>query len=204
MTATQIQQSDILNYWFGDIGESFDVREQHKVWYGGSAETDEHIRQQFGLRVELAISGQLGSWQNTAMGTLALVLVLDQFTRNIFRGTVQAFAGDYLALRVVKDSVERGVDNQLSIVQKSFFYMPFEHSESLQDQNLSVDLFTNLLDDAPADGKATVESSLKFAQKHRDIIRGFGRFPHRNKILKRQSTAEELAYLAGGGARFGQ
>lgn len=204
MTAAQIQQSDILSYWFADIGDGFDVREQHKIWYGGNTETDEYIRRQFGPSVERAISGQLSCWASTTMGALALVLVLDQFPRNIFRGTAQAFAGDSLALSVVKESVESGVDTKLSIIQRSFFYMPFEHSENLQDQDKCVDLLAGLLREAPAAGKVTVESSLNFAQKHRDIIRAFGRFPHRNKSLNRRSTAEELAYLAGGGARFGQ
>jgi uncharacterized protein (DUF924 family) len=204
MTTTHIQQSNILSYWFADIADGFDVREQHKIWYGGNTETDEYIRQEFGRGVELALSGQLASWTNTALGTLALVLVLDQFTRNIFRGTAKAFAGDLLALGVVKESVGSGAHTQLSIVQRSFFYMPLEHSENLQDQDRCVELFTDLLKEAPAEGKATVESSLKFAHKHRDIIGEFGRFPHRNEILKRRSTAAELAYLAAGGARFGQ
>jgi len=204
MTETKNQQLEILDYWFAAIGDGFDVREQHKIWYGGKKATDDYIRQHYTVQIEQAVSGKLAHWSDTSTGALALVLLLDQFTRNVFRGTEKAFTGDSQALAVVKKSISDGLDTELSIVQRSFFYMPVEHSERLQDQDLCIKLFEKLLQETPVEGKSVVESSLNFAHKHQTIIQQFGRFPHRNELLNRVSTAEEQAFLAGGGARFGQ
>ena len=135
---------------------------------------------------------------------MALIILLDQFTRNIFRGSPRAFEGDERARSVLNAALARGFDHSLSYKERCFIYMPLEHSESLADQQRCVELFEALLAQAPAAYHANIGSSLNFAIKHRDIIREFGRFPHRNEILGRMATPEEMRYLADGGARFGQ
>jgi uncharacterized protein (DUF924 family) len=194
----------ILNYWFADIGDGFDIGQQQTRWYGGSEDLDNEIRAQFAPWLQKAKAGLLTDWTVTAQGTLALVLLLDQFSRNIHRGEGEAFVGDEQALVIVKAGIEDGVDRQLSWVQRSFFYMPFEHSEQLSDQDRVVALFEQLLQQAPDAGAKYLQSCLSFARHHREIIQQFGRFPHRNASLQRESTAQELAYLTDGGARFGQ
>ena len=194
----------IIDYWFADIGTGFHIKQQHQLWYGASPAVDQHIKQCFGSEVASALTGALSSWAATAHGSLALVLLLDQFARNIFRGSAQAFAGDHRAREIVEHALKAGFDRQLSFIQRSFLYMPLEHSESLLDQHRSVELFQQLLQQVPPAGHAAITSSVEFAKKHRDIILRFGRFPHRNKALGRLMTADEQAYLRAGGARFGQ
>ncbi|MFA7554951.1 MAG: DUF924 family protein [Spongiibacteraceae bacterium] len=195
----------ILDYWFGDIGAGFEVsQQQHARWFGGSKEVDVAIKQQFGTLVEQALQGLLQHWWQVPGGVLALVLLLDQFTRNIYRGTARAFAGDSQAKAMVVAALQQQLDQQLTFIQRSFFYLPLEHSEVLEDQQRSVELFEQLLQQAPVAGQARLQSSLKYAVHHRDIIQRFGRFPHRNKALGRQSTVAELDFLMQGGARFGQ
>lgn len=195
---------EILNYWFASIGDGFDVATQHKLWYTGGSTVDQAINQQFGEWVELALREGLTTWLQTSAGTMAVVILLDQFTRNIYRGNAKAFAGDELARDIVNQALAMGIDRQLTAIQRSFFYMPLEHSESLEDQQACIKLFEQLLTEVPAEGKNSIQSSLDFAIKHRDIIAQFGRFPHRNEALGRLTTAEEQSYLGDGGARFGQ
>lgn len=207
MTADTVNMSmieSILNFWFADIGDGFEIGQQQALWYGGGEALDQDIREQFAPWLQSAKADLLKDWCNTPQGTLALVLLLDQFSRNIHRGDGEAFAGDAQALAIVKEGVENGVDLQLTWVQRSFFYMPFEHSEQLSDQNQAVELFEQLLLQAPNSGEKYLQSSLRFAIHHREIIQQFGRFPHRNESLQRESTVQELAYLNSGGARFGQ
>jgi uncharacterized protein (DUF924 family) len=197
----------ILDYWFSDIGEGFELRQQHKRWYSGDTCVDQHIKQHFAEIFERAVDGHLSHWavaSGSVSSLMALVIVLDQFGRNIYRGSARAFSGDVLARAVVNKGLQQGLDQRLSYMQRSFFYMPLEHSESLADQHRGVELFEQLWRQAPAEGKATIKSSLDFAIRHRKIIARFGRFPHRNQVLGRASTDEEQAYLDGGGARFGQ
>lgn len=194
----------ILDYWFADIGTGFDLRQQYSIWFSGDETIDHAIARYFGQWVDSALAGQLSGWQSTPEGLLAKVLLLDQFTRNIYRGDARAYDGDEQARQLVKAALANGEDKQLHYVQRSFLYMPLEHSELLQDQEQAVTLFRQLLQEAPAAGKQALSSSLDFALKHRDIIRRFGRFPHRNQVLGRQSTPGEQAYLDAGGSRFGQ
>ncbi len=194
----------ILSYWFADIGDGFDIGEQHKLWYTGGPAVDQAIERQFGPWVERALSGELFGWLATPSGTAALVILLDQFTRNIFRGDAKAFSGDAQARDIVKQALAEGLDKSLTPIQRSFFYLPLEHSESLADQQACIAQFEQLLAEVPDEGRTSIQSSLDFAIKHRDIIAQFGRFPHRNEALGRDSTSEELAYLGAGGARFGQ
>lgn len=196
--------ADILDFWFGDIGAGFAVQAQAKRWYGGGAELDSEISERFGRWLITASEGKLSSWNASAEGTLALIILLDQFSRNIHRGSARAFAADGIARQTLQAALSRGVEAELTIVERSFLYMPLEHSEALEDQNHCVALFEQLLSDAPAAGKAHGQNCLDYAIHHRDIIQRFGRFPHRNQVLGRVPTPEEQAYLDDGGARFGQ
>lgn len=211
MTSNAIQQHDaqsligsIIDYWFADIGEGFDLKQQHKRWYFGGREVDDDIERRFKSWVDKALSGHLNNWADTAEGVLALVLLLDQFPRHIYRGSAGAFAGDDLALQWVHQALLKGHDRQLTAVQRSFFYMPLEHAESLLEQDRCIELFEQLLAEVPEQGKVAIQSSLDFAIKHRHIIQRFGRFPHRNQALGRIASADEEAFLLEGGARFDQ
>lgn len=205
LSNTEIETvDDILGFWFADIGEGFNISEQNAIWYQGGQSVDRAIEQQFGPWVESAMKGQLAHWGHSKQSILALVLLLDQFTRNIFRRSSKAFAGDELAREALRYGLSESFDKQMTIVQRSFFYMPFEHSELLSDQQQSVELFRVLLSDTPLEGKSAVERSVEYAIDHHDIVQRFGRFPHRNEVLERESSAEESAYLEHGGARFGQ
>lgn len=182
---------EVLHFWFGDAG-TFEVRD---VWFRKSEEFDKVVRSRFGETIERALANELQGWSATAGGTLALILVLDQFTRNAFRGTPRAFAGDALALAYARSLVYHGRDRDLAPIQRWFVYMPFEHSESLVDQYESVRLFRELA----ADG---LREPLDWAHKHLDVVRRFGRFPHRNSVLGRTSTAVEIEFLQTPGSHF--
>lgn len=199
-----LNSSNVITYWFADIGDGYQIKKQHQIWYGGKEATDREIKRLFGSLIEQALAGTLQEWTRTPMSTMALLLLLDQFTRNVFRGQAKAFSGDVRALSIAKWAIDQGDDNKLPVIARSFFYMPFEHSESLAAQQCSLRLFEQLLEEAPAAGKKTIGSSLAFAKRHYEIIEKFGRFPHRNAALNRQSTPAEIEYLAMKGARFGQ
>ena len=158
-------------------------------WFHKDSAFDSEIEKRFLNLFEAAASGRLTAWEGTAEAALALVLVLDQFPRNMFRGTARAFAGDELARAVADRALARGFDQQVPAGERIFFYMPFEHSENLADQERAVALLR-------ATGNADL---MKWAELHADIIRRFGRFPHRNAVLGRTSTAEEQAFLDAGG-----
>lgn len=195
--------NDVLAFWFGDsLGADQSYRKP--CWFRADSEADRVITQRFGPRLELALAGQLASWGQTPAGALALVIVLDQFPRHIFRHQAKAFAGDDLACHQLKQALQLGFDEDLSALQKSFFYMPLEHSENLENQRHCLQLFEQLLVQAPMSVRATIASNLDFARRHHQLIERFGRFPHRNKVLGRKATAAELDFLAQGGSRFGQ
>lgn len=168
----------ILDFWFSPR-----VR---PLWFDAGADFDEEVRVRFLPLYQQALRGDLSAWEDDAMSSLALVIVLDQFPLNMFRGRPESFAGEQEAGRVARQAVERGYDVQLSAKQKAFLYMPLMHSEDLADQDLALELFA----------RAGLEDNLGWARHHRELIRRFGRFPHRNAILGRPSTAEEMAYLA--------
>jgi len=161
----------------------------HERWFEPDEAFDAAIRQRFALTYEDAAAGRLRAWENSPEGALALVIVLDQFSRNMFRGSAKSFAADPLARAVAARAIARGFDQQVAMPERSFFYLPFEHSEELADQERSVALMG-------ATGDADL---LKWAELHADIIRRFGRFPHRNTVLARATTPEEQAFLDGGG-----
>ncbi len=194
----------ILDYWFADIGDGFDIKSQQKIWYLGDETVDNDIQQRFGDWVERALARELDNWCVTPEGTLALVLLLDQFTRNIYRNSAKAFSGDELARQIVNDALAMSVEQKLTSIQHTFLYMPFMHSESLDDQERCIALFETLLQAVPAEGKRCIEGNLDFAIQHKNIIEAYGRFPYRNAVLGRENTEHELNYLNNGGSSFGQ
>lgn len=194
----------ILRYWFADIGDGFDIGKQQALWFGSSLEVDRDIDARFGALLRLALLGELDNWCLRADSCLAWILLLDQFTRNIYRGRPEAYAGDAQARAAVRNALQRGFESQLSFMQRTFLYMPLMHSEQLEDQQRCLECFEALLREVPEQGKSVIENNLQFARQHFEIIQQFGRFPYRNDVLGRESTQSELVYLLEGGARFGQ
>lgn len=187
----------VLDFWFGR-GDAVDPR-----WFKGGPAFDALIRAEHAATVEAALAGELDAWTTDAAGTLALVVVLDQFTRHLFRGTPRAFAGDAQALAQARALVARGDDRRLGLLQRWFACMPFEHAEDRAQQAESLRLFTALRDDARGTAlEAALAGALDYAQSHAEVVATYGRFPHRNPILGRHSSAAELAYLAQPGAGF--
>jgi uncharacterized protein (DUF924 family) len=162
-----------------------------KRWYKVDPAFDETVRERFLATWEAARSGRLAAWEDTPEGALALLIVLDQFPRNMFRGMAQAFASDEVARAVAGRAITRGFDQEFAPPERNFFYLPYMHSEALADQDKSVALVQAIGD----------SGGVKHAEAHRDLIRRFGRFPFRNEALGRTSTPEEAAYLAAGGYR---
>lgn len=196
---------EILSFWFGEIdSDGLATAEQAKRWFRASAETDKLIRERFETDLQKTIRGQRTSWEQYPRGRLALIVLLDQFSRNIYRGTAQAFAQDELALRLCLQGVDIGHDLALRPIERTFYYLPMEHAESLEIQDKCVQHYEQLVASAPPAMVEKLQPSLDYAASHRDIIARFGRFPHRNKLLGRVSTAAEREYFSQGGATFGQ
>jgi uncharacterized protein (DUF924 family) len=196
-------QNAILEFWFGDGGDAASVAAARSaLWWGKSDDSDEEIRRRFGDWVERAARGELDEWLATPRGRLALIILLDQFSRNIHRGRPASFASDAQALRWAKEGIETGVERQLRPIERVFFYLPLEHSEQLADQRHCVQLYRQLLDEVAPGEKPLFATYLDFAERHLAIIERFGRFPHRNAILGRESTAEERAFLQTPGSSF--
>ena len=186
----------VLDFWFAAPG-SDEHGTLRTLWFRKDSATDREIADRFAPLIERALRGELGHWSARAESALAQILLLDQFTRNAFRDTPRAFAGDARALRAATAMVGARQDQALPPEQRAFVYLPFEHAEGAAMQDEAVRLFTRLAAEAPM----TVEM-LEFAHAHRDVVQRFGRFPHRNAILGRQSTAEEIVFLSGPGSRF--
>ena len=195
----------ILEFWFGGSAESEEEFQQRMdMWFINPVLFDQAV-QQFEPAIEFVANGHASDLESDPKGILALIITLDQFPRNIYRGTPQAFAYDNEALRLAKKVIDSGLDNSMAYLELLFAYMPLQHSEDLQVQNLSVKMFNLLADVAATETQSeSAKESVKFAEMHRDIIERFGRFPHRNEILGRESTAEELQFLADGAETFGQ
>jgi uncharacterized protein (DUF924 family) len=190
----QTLQDEILDFWFGPT-ESAAYGQPRPEWFRKNSAFDAEIRARFGAAIETALAGGFADWTSSRTA-LARVLLLDQFTRNSFRGDPRAFAGDPLALATAEASIARGDDRALIPVERRFMYLPFEHSEDLARQERGIALCTRLRDETG------LGDPLVWAEKHAVVIRRFGRFPHRNAVLGRESTPEEIAFLAGGGPRF--
>lgn len=183
----------ILAYWFGADG-----KDRTSFWFGQSDAVDAEIRSSFGRDHELAVEGRLDDWAATARGRLALIIVLDQLSRNIYRGRPAAYAQDARAQALSIEGIDRGLDRRLSALERWFFYMPLMHAEDLDLQERSVHCFRQLVEDAPDEHREACEGALFYARQHRDEIDRFGRFPGRNEVLGRGSTAEELRHLERG------
>lgn len=193
----------ILDFWFGsDADDGIVGKEKAVLWWSKHPQIDGEIRQRFEGLVAKAGAGELIAWQATPSGRLALILLTDQFPRSICRDSPRAFAYDAKALAWSLDGVQERADLKLRSIERVLFYLPPEHAESLQYQEQSVKHFRELLDEVGPDLKPIFQSYLDYAVRHRDIIARFGRFPHRNKILGRESTPEELAFLALPGSSF--
>lgn len=194
---------DVLAFWFGDTpGNGATAERQKKLWWSKDAVVDALVRERFGALVAAAAGGAHREWAREPRGRLALILLFDQFPRNIYRGTPQAFAHDALALQLALDGIAAGADRGLRAVERVFFYLPLEHAESAAMQERSVALFTALAAGVAEDDRGTFAGFLDYAVRHRDVVHRFGRFPHRNAILGRTSTPEETAFLAQPGSSF--
>ena len=190
------QAQAVLDFWF--LAPDNPGHGQSRAeWFRKDDAFDAQIRERFGALIDTAIDGGLRDWAATPRGALALILVLDQFTRNVYRDTPRAFAGDAQALELAIALTQDGQDQQLEPTLRAFAYMPFEHAEDLAMQARAVELFQLL-----TQSREGFESMLDYAQRHQEVIARFGRFPHRNAILGRDSTPEELAFLQQPGSRF--
>lgn len=196
---------DILNFWFGELAADGWAREdRRKMWFGGGRALDADIRRRFAAAHRRAAAGELDAWGNTPRGALALILLLDQFSRHLGRGRAAAFAHDARALAVCEQGLARRLHRRLPQGCRVFYYLPLEHSEDLTRQKKSVNLYRRLAQECPPARHEEAVGALRYAEKHRDLIARFGRFPHRNEILGRKSRPEEAAYLREDGERFGQ
>ena len=196
----------VRDFWFGKLPLTAQALGQRlDLWFPNDEHAevarnwDEALRARFGTLVERAVLGELASWADSPRRCLSLILLLDQFPRNIYRGTARAFAGDDQALAVTLAGMESAADAALDVVERLFFYMPLQHSEAREIQDESVAGYRRLVTEAPQELRSAFEDVLKNAEQHRSIIEQFGRFPQRNRALQRVSTPEELAWLRGGG-----
>jgi len=175
---------EVLTFWFEQNGP--------EQWWTRDAEFDEAIRSRFGALHDRAVQGELYGWRDTPEGRLAEIIVLDQFSRNLYRDDPRAFAADGMALVLAQEAVRIGADQAVPPAQRQFFYMPYEHSESARIHEAAIPLFENLDD----------PELLDFELRHKAIIDRFGRYPHRNRVLGRPSTEEEIAFLREPGSSF--
>ena len=181
----QYSAKDIIEFWFSEIDKS--------LWFNSTPQFDLLLKNKFHDIYISALNNELPAWKDSPEGCLALVIILDQFPLNMFRGKPESFVGEEKSRDIAQHALANNYDESLSGPQKAFLYMPFMHSESLPDQDLSVTLFE----------KADLQENLRFAKHHREIVKRFGRFPHRNKILDRESTEAEVDYLNSGKAFLG-
>ena len=197
--------ADIVAFWLSDSRDSPDRASARRGWwYRGGPEVDEEIRARFGELMPRVLAGELSGWRETPDGALAMVLLLDQFTRNLYRGTAEAYAGDALAFEIVNHAIDRGLDRALHPVARIWLFHPFHHREDVAEQDRGLALLRALRRDADPAWHGYVERSIRGWTRHRDIVARFGRFPHRNAVLGRDSTMQEKAYMAAGGESFGQ
>jgi uncharacterized protein (DUF924 family) len=200
------QAQAVFDFWFQPApGQAADA--PRVEWFKKDANFDRSIAERFGAQIELALEGGLHAWDAEGpQAALARIVVLDQFTRNVYRGTPLAFAGDHQALEAALDMVDAEEDLALPPLQRGFIYMPFEHAEDIAMQEQAVALFTRMADaesaTAPEAVVKSIANSLDYAKRHREVIQRFGRFPHRNAILGRTSTPEEIAFLQQPGSGF--
>lgn len=189
---------EIFAFWFGDAqSEDVGYEQRRKLWFSKNLEVDRTIHDRFCTVYGRAVAGNCESWRHSSHGCLALLLLFDQFPRNMFRGMPQAFAADPLALDLAQATIAQSFDQALPPIQRIFVYLPFEHSEAKADQQRSIELFAQL---SQIDPEFT--DVFNYAQRHKAVIDRFGRFPHRNAILDRPSTKEEIEFLNQPGSAF--
>ncbi|MFJ2360805.1 DUF924 family protein [Pseudomonas fluorescens] len=193
----------LLDWWFGHAESPDEIAaDKGKLWFGKKDSQDLEARERFGVFVDQALAGELTEWTQRPEGWLAVVLLLDQLPRMIFRDSPKAFSGDLRAQKLVAQGIAADFDRQLKPIQRVFIYLVFEHCENLAVQNEAVSRFIALLAEQPEAERAVFADNLDYAERHRTVIARFGRFPHRNAVLGRESTAEELAFLSQPGSRF--
>lgn len=193
----------ICEFWFGTDQDDLDIiRQRSKLWWSKNPDVDMEIKARFSSYLAKATNGELEGWKQTPLGTLALILLTDQFSRNMYRDTAEAFTYDAIAQTLCKQGLKDGTDQSLRPIQRVFFYMPLEHSESLADQEHCIQLFQRLAAESEPHSKDGFERYIDFAVRHRDIINRFGRFPHRNALLNRVSTPAEIDFLKTPGSSF--
>jgi len=201
----QLRIERILSFWFKAKELSApQIDGRMDVWFGEDPVFDHEIERQFSDDVDKASAGKLDHWANEPRGRLALILLLDQFRRNIYRNTAAAFARDKQALKLCVEGAMEKKDQDLTPIERVFFYMPLQHAESRRIQAKSVDIYNRLAAAVSPTLRETFATIAQFAELHRDIIERFGRFPHRNELLKRTNSPDEEEYLAGDNPTFGQ
>ena len=199
------RQDEILYYWFGRLEIDNAPSDRHvKMWFSNGKEIDADIKFKFELDLKRALEGKLNSWLEISRGSLAFIILLDQFSRNVYRGTPRAFEGDSIALKACLDGIENGFDINLHPIERLFYYMPLMHSEDLEIQMTSLECFTMLekLFTSPPSIASIISTSKMYAEKRYLVIEKFGRFPHRNNVIGRSSTPEELKFLKESGNYF--
>jgi uncharacterized protein (DUF924 family) len=189
-----IEPAAVLDFWFSDRAKA--------LWFEKDQAFDDDIRRGFGAAVDAAHAGAFEHWRETAEGTLALLILLDQMARNIHRGTPRAFAGDHRALNIAMQAVADGIDRGFPFDRRRFFYLPYEHSEDPAVQARSLELFADLAATCQPHERSEADDQYVYAKRHADIIARFGRYPHRNDWLGRVCTPEELEFLAGPDSSF--
>ena len=196
---------EILSFWFKEQELSApQIDRRMDTWFGEDPLFDHEIEKEFADDIGQACAGELNHWADEPRGRLALIILIDQFRRNIYRNTAKAFSMDKLALKLCVEGAMEKKDKGLTPIQKVFFYMPLQHAESAKVQAKSVELFERLAESVSPTYQETFLTIAQFAELHKDIIDQFGRFPHRNKLLGRENTSEEDEYLAGDSPDFGQ
>ncbi len=194
---------DILQFWFGAFPTPYTAdASRTEMWFRNGSAFDQEIFIKFGVDYERAVNGELDHWLDSYRGRLALIIMLDQFSRHIHRGTAESFAQDVRAQTLCIEGVGAGDDGRCHAIERSFFYLPLEHAEDIEKQNLSIKAYTQLLQDVPEQYQKYFISMLSFAKSHHFVIEKFGRFPELNEILQRESTAEEQAFIASGRYSF--
>ncbi len=189
----------ILSFWFEPPADDEDRPVGEELWFEKSTRVDRLIEKKFGELVAAAKAGELDDWAETAKGRLALILLLDQFNRNLHRDTPEMFAGDEKALALCFDGLDDGLDRKLNAVERLFFYMPCMHAEDVDAQLASIEVYGELLAETPPQHKALCERFLREAESHREVVERFERFPDRNNVLDRTSTQEESTFLQHSG-----
>jgi len=195
----------ILSFWFKEQELSApQIDRRMDIWFGEDAVFDHEVKKEFADDVERACEGELDHWAAEAHGRLALIILIDQFRRNIYRNTAEAFSKDRLALKLCVEGAMEKLDRGLTPIQRVFFYMPLQHAESAKVQAKAVALYNRLAESVSKTYQETFLTVAQFAELHKDIVDQFGRFPHRNKLLGRKNTPEEDEYLASDSPDFGQ